>query len=499
MKLSDDGCYRAVLSRDARFDGVFYIAVASTKIYCRTICRVKTPLKKNCTFYPTAAAAEEAGYRPCMRCRPELAPGNSSMDAVSRLARLAFQRIDEGALTRASVADLADEFGVSDRHLRRVLESELGVSPIELAQTQRLHLTKRLLTDTDLPVTDIAYASGFQSLRRFNTLFKERYRLQPNKFRATRRTKHEGDFIFCELGYRPPLDWNAMLGFLSMRAVAGVERVAGNSYQRTVAWGEARGTVVVSQSAQKNVLVAQLSASLLPVLVPVLGRLKKLFDLSADPVEIAQRLGPLARKNPGLRVPGAFDAFEIAVRAILGQQITVKAATTLAGRFSAYFGESITTDTEGLTHLTPTAERVADATIREIAKLGIIAKRAESIRALARAIVEKTITLEPQIDVEAQIAALMQLPGIGAWTAHYIAMRCLSWPDAFPHSDLVVMKAMCEKDPRQVLEKAEAWRPWRSYAVMHLWALTPGPSPKTETAKRSLTGRGEQEISRRPK
>lgn len=489
MKLSDDGCYRAVLSRDARFDGVFYIAVASTKIYCRTICRVKTPLRKNCTFFATAAAAEEAGYRPCMRCRPELAPGNSQMDAVSRLARLAFQRIDEGALTRASVADLADEFGVSDRHLRRVLESELGVSPIELAQTQRLHLTKRLLTDTDLPVTDIAYASGFQSLRRFNTLFKERYRLQPKKFRATLRAKHEGDFIFCELGFRPPLAWHALLEFLRLRAVHGVEHVDASSYQRTVAWEKARGTVIVSHSAEKNALVAKLSGSLLPVLVPVLARLKKLFDLSADPNEIARRLGALAKKNPGLRVPGAFDSFEVAVRAILGQQITVKAATTLARRFSERFGENFITDTDLLTRLTPTAERVGEAKIADIAKLGIISKRAESIIALARGLAEKKISLEPQVDVAAQIAALTELPGIGEWTAHYIAMRCLSWPDAFPHTDLVLMKAMREKNPRKVLEKAEVWRPWRSYAVMHLWAtLTPDPSPR---------GRGAEDSERR--
>ncbi len=469
MKLNDEGCYQAVLTRDARFDGMFYIAVASTKIYCRTICRVKTPLQKNCTFYPTAAAAEEAGYRPCLRCRPELAPGNSSMDAVSRLARLAMARIDEGALTRASVADLADEFGVTDRHLRRVLESELGVSPIELAQTQRLHLTKRLLTDTDLPVTDIAFASGFSSLRRFNTLFKERYRLQPKKFRETRRQKQGGDFILCDLGYRPPFDWQAMTAFLALRAVTGVEKMADGLYMRTAQLGKVRGIVVVGEGAKPNTLTARLSPALLPVLVPVLSRLKKLFDLAADPVQIAKQLGSLAVKNPGLRVPGAFEAFEIAVRAILGQQITVKAATTLASRFSERFGEKFATEMAGLSHLTPTAERVAQATVADIAKLGIISKRAESILALARGIVRGEISLEPQVDVAAQIKALTALPGIGEWTAQYIAMRCFSWPDAFPHTDLVVMKAMKEKDPRKVLSQAEAWRPWRSYAVIHLW------------------------------
>jgi AraC family transcriptional regulator of adaptative response / DNA-3-methyladenine glycosylase II len=485
--LNTESCYQAVLARDARFDGVFYIAVASTKIYCRTVCRVKTPLQKNCTFYPTAAAAEDAGYRPCLRCRPELAPGNSSMDAVSRLSRLALARIDEGALTGASVADLAEEFGVTDRHLRRVLESELGVSPIELAQTQRLHLTKRLLTDTDLPITDIAFASGFQSLRRFNTLFKERYRLQPKKFRETRHAKHEGNFILCELGYRPPLDWSSLLNFLALRAVAGVENVSDGCYRRTVAFGNVRGTIAVNAVARKNSLQASLSSSLLPVLVPVLSRLKKLFDLAADPLQIARQLGALAKKHPGLRVPGAFDGFEIAVRAILGQQITVKAATTLAGRFSARFGESLQTDIAGLTHLTPTAERVAEASIGDIAELGIISKRAESIRALAQAVAGKKLSLEPQVDVETQIASLTELPGIGAWTAHYIAMRCLAWPDAFPHTDLVVMKAMGEKDPRKVLARAEAWRPWRSYAVIHLW---------NTLGSTALTGRSVTERSR---
>lgn len=467
--LNSETCYQAVLARDARFDGAFYIAVSSTKIYCRTVCRVKTPQKKNCTFFTTAAAAEEAGYRPCLRCRPELAPGHSSMDAVSRLARLAMQRIDEGALARASVADLADEFGVTDRHLRRVLQNELGVSPLELAQSQRLHLSKRLLTDTHLPVTDIAYASGFASLRRFNALFKERYRLPPAKFRKAENKAHMPDTLVCELGYRPPFAWEHLLEFLRRRAVNGVELVQNDTYIRTVAIGRYRGVVKVSNVSHRHLLRAELSPELLPVLVPVLSRIKKLFDLGADPAPIALQLGALAKKNPGLRLPGAFDAFEIGVRAILGQQVTVAAATTLAGRFSEKFGENFATETPGLTRLTPTAERVAETKIGDIAELGIISKRAASIIALARPLAEKRLSLEPQVDVAAQIRALTELPGIGAWTANYIAMRCLSWPDAFPYTDLVVMKAMRENNPRRVLQKADLWRPWRSYAVMHLW------------------------------
>jgi len=469
VRLNNDNCYKATLSRDARFDGAFYIAVASTKIYCRTICRVKTPLRKNCTFYTTAAEAEAAGYRPCLRCRPELAPGNSSMDAVSRLAHLAMQRIEAGALAGASIADLADEFGVTDRHLRRVMQNELGVSPVEIAQTQRLHLAKRLLTDTALPITNVAYASGFASLRRFNALFKERYRLEPRRFRQTAGGAPQSDVFLCTLSYRPPLAWSELLGFLGARAVAGVEVVEQDCYTRTVGIGKHRGTVAVTHTPEKNLLRVELSAALIPVLVPVLARLKKVFDLDAEPLLIAEQLGRIAKANPGLRVPGAFDGFEIAVRAILGQQITVKAATTLSGRFAAKFGEAITTSTAGLTHLHPTAERIARASVADIASLDIISKRAEAIIALAQAVDVGKISLEPAVDVGQQIAALTELPGIGEWTAQYIAMRTLSWPDAFPHTDLVVMKQLGTRDKKEVLRIAEAWRPWRSYAVMHLW------------------------------
>lgn len=468
--LNSDTCYRAAQSRDARFDGVFFIAVASTKIYCRTICRVKTPLQKNCSFYTTAAAAEEAGYRPCLKCRPELAPGNSTIDATKRLALLAIERIDAGALAEGSIADLADEFGITDRHLRRVLESQFGVSPISLAQTRRLHLCKSLLTDTRLAVTDIAFASGFGSVRRFNALFKERYRLQPANFRKNKNKYQNADVLVCSLGYRPPFAWLNILQFLQARAVVGVERIENGAYRRTVAMGSARGVVAVANDLQKNLLRVELTHSLLPVFVPVLSRLKRLFDLAADPVLISRQLGSLAEHNPGLRVPGAFDAFEIAVRAILGQQITVKAATTLAGRFSKTLGEPIATESEGLTHTTPTANRVADTKIAAMTSMGIIAKRAEAIRALARAVADGQISLEPCVDVAAQIDKLVALPGIGRWTAEYIAMRCLNWPDIFLHTDLGIMKALGERSPTKILQQAEAWRPWRSYAVMHLWA-----------------------------
>lgn len=466
----NDTCYRALTARDTRFDGKFFVAVKSTRIYCRPVCRVKAALRKNCTFYATAAAAEEAGYRPCLRCRPELAPGSSHMEANNRLTTLAMQRIEAGALSGDSIADLADEFGVTDRHLRRVLVQELGASPIALAQTRRLLTAKQLLTDTAMSVTDIAFASGFASVRRFNALFKERYRLSPAALRKSLGTSEKAQVLRISLTYRPPLAWPQMLAFLRDRSVSGVELVNDGSYQRTVSHGAHSGVVRVSCDSEHHQLYAELSADLLPVLLPVTSRLRRLFDLDAEPTLIAENLGALAQQNPGLRVPGAYDAFETAVRAILGQQVSVKAATTLAGRLAENFGNTCNTEVPGLTRLNPTAEQIAQLSIKDMTGLGIIASRAQAIHALATAVASKQLSLEPAVDVEAQMRALKELPGIGEWTAQYIAMRCFAWPDAFPAGDLAVMKAMGLKKEKEILACAEKWRPWRSYAVMHLWA-----------------------------
>lgn len=471
VRVSAEGQYYAALkARDARFDGKFFVGVSSTKIYCRPVCRVKVPLKKNCRFYATAAAAEQAGYRPCLRCRPELAPGASRLEAVSRLAALALQRIEEGALNGSAITDLADEFGVTDRHLRRVLQNELGVAPVELAQTQRLLVAKRLLTDSQIAVSDVAYASGFSSLRRFNALFQQRYRLKPMALRRRAAPATETNSIYCQLAYRPPFAWTELLGFLRARSMAGVEHIDQTTYRRTVKLGGCSGTIAVTQGELKNVLEVKLSAELLPVVVPVLARVRRLFDLDAEPLPIAEHLGSLAAKTPGLRVPGAFDGFEIAIRAILGQQVSVRAATTLAGRFAQKFGESLSGENSVLTHITPTAERVAEASVAEIAALGIVSKRAGSLLALAQAVAQKAIRLEPAVDTEVTLQKLMALPGIGEWTAAYIAMRALQWPDAFLSADLGVMKALGCREQKEILRRAEAWRPWRSYAVMHLWA-----------------------------
>jgi AraC family transcriptional regulator of adaptative response / DNA-3-methyladenine glycosylase II len=479
VTLNPDQCYQAVLTRDARFDGRFFVAVQTTHIYCRPICRVKTPLQKNCRFFSHAAAAEVAGFRPCKRCRPELAPGNSSMEVSSQLARSTAYYIGEDFLAEHSLAELADKLGVTDRQMRRVFQTEFGVSPVEFWQTQRLLLAKQLLTDSNLPVTSVAMASGFQSLRRFNVALKERYRLTPTEFRKQNRTEaaaNLAEFSF-HLSYRPPFAWDQMLAFLAQRVIPGVEAVESETYFRTVhlrrQGREFTGFLRVRNLTEKQVLAVQLSDSLLPVCSLVLERIKRLFDLAADPIAINAVLGPLAANHPGLRVPGCFDGFEMSVRAILGQQISVAAARTLAGRLALRFGPALETPTAAsgpnLNRLFPAPARIAEATVNEIGKLGITGKRAGTLIALARAIHQGHVALEPGHRVDATLIQLRKIPGIGEWTAQYIAMRALSWPDAFPHTDLGIRKALGENRPTQILAMTEKWRPWRAYAALHLW------------------------------
>jgi AraC family transcriptional regulator of adaptative response / DNA-3-methyladenine glycosylase II len=475
MTLDPHTCYRALRSRDARFDGRFFVAVSSTRIYCRPVCTVKPPRRENCRFYPSAAAAESAGYRPCLRCRPELAPGNASVDARTRVAQAAASLIEDRSLDAEGLPAVASRLGITDRHLRRAFGAEFGVSPVEFAQTQRLLLAKRLLTDTALPVTEIAFASGFGSLRRFNALFRQRYRLQPGQLR---RHMHAAaapaaDALNFELSFRPPYDWAAVSAFLGARAIAGVEALEDGRYRRTVRIAQEGkdhlGWIEVSLSPKKPALRIAVSASLARVLPPVLSRVKALMDLSCNPVEVAQALGALAHKHPGMRVPGAFDGFEVAVRAILGQQVSVAAARTVAGRFALALGDPLETPFDALNTVFPAATRVADTPPGRIARLGLPGARARTILALARAVADGDLVLMPNADIEATLERLRALPGVGEWTAQYIAMRSLAWPDAFPHTDLGVMKALGTKDARRVLAAAEAWRPWRAYAVMHLW------------------------------
>ncbi len=476
MLIDDDTCYRALTARDARFDGLFFVGVTTTRIYCRPICTARTPGRERCRFFADAALAEKAGFRPCLRCRPELAPGHAPVDAMSRTARIAADRIEAGALNDGgSLEKLARDLGLSSRHLRRAVRREFGVSPIELAQTRRLLLAKQLLTESDLPIVRIAFASGFESVRRFNALFHAHYRLTPSRMRRSPSRAEGGDSLRLMLAYRPPLAWEPLVGFLAGRATARVERVEGGTYLRSAAVGAHRGWLKVEPIAGRDALSVELSMGLVPVLPEVLARLKHLFDLGARPDTIAgdlrrdPRLAGAVDRLPGLRVPGAFDGFELATRAILGQRISVRSATTLAGRLADRFGDPIETPFAGLDRLSPSAERIAEADEKELTALGIAAPRAAAIRTIARGVARRELDLQPSPDPAAAIDELRRYPGLGEWTAQYIAMRALRWPDAFPAGDLSLMRAAGVDSPRRLRDAAEAWRPWRSYAAMYLW------------------------------
>jgi len=475
MSLDPDACYRALTTHDSRFDGRFFVGVSSTRIYCRPVCNVRLPRRENCHFFASAAAAEVDGFRPCLRCRPELAPGNASIDAVARLAQGAVDLIENGALDAGGIEHLSARVGVTSRHLRRIFDAEFGVSPIEYAQTQRLLLAKRLLTDTELPVIDVALASGFSSVRRFNALFKARYRMAPGRLRAARGKEALPGVHAFELSFRPPYDWEAMLAFLRHRAIEGIETVGESSYGRTIAVAHRGsrhvGRIDVRRSARKAALQVAMSPSLMHAVPAVLSRVKHAFDLACDPAVISSALGSLAAAQPGLRVPGTFDGFELAVRAVISQQISVRAARTVLGRIVRAYGEDFPGDeSDSRTRLFPSAERIAHGSPDDLAKLGLTSARARTLTALASAIASGEIRLDPESDVEATVEALTALPGIGAWTANYIAMRALRWPDAFLANDLVVLKKLGETRAARALQLADAWRPWRAYAVMHLWS-----------------------------
>lgn len=482
-------------ARDARFDGRFFVGVSSTGIYCRPVCTARTPRLEHCRFFVAAALAERNGYRPCLRCRPELAPGYSSVDATERLAQAGAALIEDGVLSEGGVSQVAHRLGVTDRHLRRVFDAQFGVSPIEYAQTHRLLLAKRLLTDTALPITEVALAAGFSSVRRFNDCFVSHYRLAPTDLRRAApkagpaNPDSRGYSLCFRLAYRPPLDWEALLAFLSRRAIAGVELMAtrrvGRSrtvpvYRRIVrvpgpGGGERLGWIEVGRPAGSgaagHLLEVQVSASLVDAIPAVLGRVRRAFDLGARPDEVAQGLGDLAVGFEGIRLPGAFDGFEIAVRAVLGQQVTVRQATLLVGRVVAAFGEPVLTPWAELHHAFPTPQRMAACEASALGEMGIIGSRSRAIVELARQLADGRLRLEPDVDPESTMAQLNAIAGIGDWTAQYIAMRALGWPDAFPAADAGVFKALGVRTAAQARAAAQAWRPWRGYAVMHLWRL----------------------------
>ena len=487
-----DICERALVARDARFDGIFFVGITSTGVYCRPTCPARVSYTDRRRFFDSAASAEQAGFRPCLRCRPELAPGRAPMDAVPRLARVAADRIGAGALNGQGVAALARELGVSSRHLRRALEREIGVSPIELAQTHRLLLAKRLLADTSLSVTRVAFASGFQSLRRFNSVFRERYRLCPSAVRRGQPARGAqrpaasplNELLTLTLAYRPPLAWGPLLQLLGRDAMPGVELVRGGRYARTVGLDGERGVVFAEDAAASafhprraprthvNVYV---SVSLLSVLMPLLARLRQLFDLDAEPTVVDAHLkqgglGDLVRQRPGIRIPGALDGFEAAFRALLWDLTTPEAvASQVARRVVSALGEPLDIGIPELTRLAPSAARVADAGPARLAALGVSRPRADIIVAVARAVFDGRLKLDPGGNVAAARRALREIDGVDGRLATAIVMMAMHWPDAFPASDRALQRAAGVSSSGVLRAHAEAWRPWRAYAALHLW------------------------------
>lgn len=469
VSLDADSCYRALRARDSRFDGLFFVGVKTTGVYCRPICPARLPKQERCLFFQLPAEAEHAGFRACFRCRPELAPGRAPIDRVPNLVRRAVARIDSGYLNEASVDDLARELGVTGRQLRRAMDAELGLSPVEMAQTQRLRVAKQLLADTSLPVLEVAYASGFSSLRRFNASLLERFGRPPSALRK-KSTTGPRDFLELRLDFRPPLDFSTMLAFLAERGLAGVEKVTDDEYRRTVRLGEHTGWIAVRRDPKRSALVLRMSSSLTPKLLSVVSRVRRVFDLDAQPEVIDahlsrdRRLAKLVQKHRGLRPPGAFDGFEIAVRAILGQQVSVKAATTLATRLVERFGRQVD-GCPGLMRAFPSAEDLVAAGTRSIARIGLPTSRAKSICELAR----RTGRKELAFDSEPLVHDLLKIPGIGEWTAAYVAMRALGDPDAFVAGDIALWRALGVDSRNRAMARAERWRPWRAYAVIQLW------------------------------
>ncbi|MCB9763308.1 MAG: helix-turn-helix domain-containing protein [Alphaproteobacteria bacterium] len=470
--MEPDACYDALRARDHRFDGVFFVGVTTTGVYCRPICPARTPGRDRCRFFRSAAAAEREGFRACFRCRPESAPGLAPTEASAQLVAAATRRIEAGFLNDHSLEELADGLEVTARHLRRTFKQELGVTPNELARSRRLGVARQLLTETALPVTDVAFAAGFRSIRTFNTGFLERFGRPPS---AMRRAADAEPALRLRLSYRPPFDWPALLAFLGARAIPGVERVSGDVYARAAQVGGLRGQVTVRPAAGDALLV-QLDPGLAPRLMEVVQRIRRLFDLDARPGRIAEALGrcptlaPRVARSPGLRVPGAFDPFELSVRVVLGQMVSVKAATTLSGRLVARFGVPI--DAEGLTHTFPDAARLARASAEEVAAIGLPLARARAIVALAGwAQTHRFDGVQP----EATARQLLALPGIGPWTVQAIAMRT-GWPDAFPAGDLILRRRLGVDSAAEAERAVEPCRPFRAYAAMHLWH-DPGDTP----------------------
>ena len=461
MRLDGDACYRAVKTRDSRFDGRFFTAVRSTGVYCRPVCPARTPRRENCTFYASAAAAQQAGYRPCLRCRPEVSPGLPAWQGTSATVSRALRMIADGALDDGSVEQLAIRLGIGERHLRRLFLEQLSASPVEVAQTQRVLLAKKLLTETALPITEIAHAAGFASIRRFNATMRSVFARPPRELRRSLEPPRENGPIRLKLAYRPPYDWDSLLAFLAVRALPGVEFVECRVYRRQIR----SGSLLVKPLDREHALAVDLHLDDCGELRPLIGRLRRMFDLDAPSPEITQHLAgdpllrPAVTAHPGLHIPGSWDGFELAVRAILGQQISVQGARTMASRLVERWGGGVRF---------PDAATLAEA---DLTRAGLTRARAQSISKLASAVAEGELTFEPASSLEETIGKLSALEGIGPWTAHYIALRAFGEPDAFPAADLGLRRAAGNLSARDLEARAESWRPWRGYAAVYLWSL----------------------------
>ena len=509
----DQTRYQAFKAHDARFDGHFFVGVSSTHIYCRPVCRVKLPKFENCHFFDLAVQAESAGYRPCLRCRPELAPSSlpwTTQDASQTLAIQAARWLDEPlawqgkdtqnadpADSKPSISQLAAHLGVSDRHVRRLFEAQFGVSPLQYLQTRRLLTAKQLLTDTDMPIAQVALCSGFGSVRRFSAAFLAHYRLNPSQLRRSttdvnisKVKSNSSAFCTVKLSYRPPYDSRWLLEFFQKRQISSIEFVSIKANKSSAGWTlrldsggkQHTGWIAAEFVQHQPTVLLQVSDSLRDVLPQVIRQVRALLDLDADPLAINAVLGDCfdcAGDVSGLRVPGCLNGFELAVRAILGQQVTVAAGRTFTQRVVDTFGSAIETPFPALSRLFPTPEALAQASDEDLGRLGIVKQRQAALVALARAVASKQLPLHPSADIEVTMTALRALPGVGDWTAQYIAMRALRWPDAFVAGDVALHKAMGlqNQDPllsptktaAAAVATSQVWRPWRSYAVMRAW------------------------------
>jgi AraC family transcriptional regulator, regulatory protein of adaptative response / DNA-3-methyladenine glycosylase II len=478
MGIDPNTCYQALCTRDPRFDGRFFTAVKTTGIYCRPICPSRTPKRSNVRFFACAAAAEEAGFRPCRRCRPETAPGTPAWEGTSAIVSRALRLISQGILDDVNLEKLAERVGVGSRHLRRLFLRHIGAAPNTVLRTQRLHFARQLIDETDLAMTRIAFAAGFNSVRRFNQAILKSFLASPTELRhRARGDGYAGGGLTVRLAYRPPLDWKSLIGFLGARAIPGVESVENSVYQRSIEIDGEPGIIEVMPGTDGPYLLVRMQLPALARLAQIMDRVRRIFDLSADPIRISGDLGvdpvlrTAVRSFPGLRIPGAWDPFELMVRAVLGQQVSVKAASTLAGRMVQKFGKPIVRKAPSLiTHIFPDAKTLSNADLHAI---GLTAARAQTVRNIASAACDGKLPLDSSSGLDAVVKSLTAIGGIGEWTAQYIAMRAFGEPDALPEGDLGLRRALSNGGSLMAAaalrRMAERWRPWRAYAAMYLW------------------------------